>query len=274
MPALGSRLFEAQLRWLKFSYRVVPASQLLAATARRRRGQRFPMAITFDDDLASHAGVAMPMLRRVGLPATFFVCGASLEAPFAFWWEQLQSAVDRGLAASSFVAEISVGASSELRESRSIDEAAAIIERMRPWERDALSQRMRSLVGVDPADAGLRADDIRTLANAGFEIGFHTLRHDALPPLDDDELERALTDGRARLASVVGRELTMIAYPHGRADARVAAAAERAGYEFGFTSEPRRVTPAAERLLLGRFEPSSDSLGQFALQISRALAGR
>jgi peptidoglycan/xylan/chitin deacetylase (PgdA/CDA1 family) len=274
LPALGSRVFEAQLRWLKSSYRVVPPSQLLAATARRRRGRRLPVAITFDDDLASHAGVAMPKLRRLGLPAAFFLCGASLDEPFSFWWERLQSAVDRGLAASSFPAEISVGASSELRQSRSIHEAAAIIERMAPRERDAVSHYLRSLLGVDPAGAGLRADGIRTLASAGFEIGFHTLRHDALPPLDDKGLQRALTDGRARLASVVGRELTMIAYPHGRADARVAAAARRAGYEFGFTGEPRRVTSAAEPLLLGRLEPSFDSLGHFALQIAGALAGR
>jgi hypothetical protein len=44
LPALGSRLFEVQLRWLKSSYRVVPPSQLLAATAQRRRGRRFPVA--------------------------------------------------------------------------------------------------------------------------------------------------------------------------------------------------------------------------------------
>ena len=51
----------------------------------------------------------------------------------------------------------------------------------------------------DPPDAGLRAEDVRTLADAGFEVGFHTLRHDPLPQLDDEALRRAMVDGRAEL---------------------------------------------------------------------------
>ncbi len=96
VPALSPRLFEAQLGHLARLYRVVPCRELQEAVAARRRGQRFPVAITFDDDLASHAGHALPALRAAGLPATFFLSGASLESPHRFWWERLQAAVDGG----------------------------------------------------------------------------------------------------------------------------------------------------------------------------------
>ena len=96
VPARGTRLFESQVRHLKRGYRLVKASELLAACRTRRIGQRIPVAITFDDDLASHASVAMPILQNAGVPATFFLCGASLDRPFAFWWERLQVALDNG----------------------------------------------------------------------------------------------------------------------------------------------------------------------------------
>src|SRR5688572_12919383 len=45
VPVRATARFELELRHLTRCYRVVPASQLLAAVAARRRGHRFPVAI-------------------------------------------------------------------------------------------------------------------------------------------------------------------------------------------------------------------------------------
>lgn len=260
-------LFEQQIEHLRAHYRVVPASELLAAAYARRRGEPFPVAVTFDDDLASHVTVALPILRRAGVPATFFLSGASLEAPFAFWWERLQRAFDlhlddvRGL----------VGGAALGAPSASLHEFGAIIEAMKPEERDRVSARLTHALGPDPETAGIRADDVRKLVSSGMEIGFHTLRHDPLLPLGEAALARALSDGRDRLEAVVGRSLTTIAYPHGRADRRVANAAREAGFEIGFTGERRAVGPESDPLLLGRLGPSYRSVGHFALRVAWTL---
>ena len=75
------------------------AADILGAIRSRRRGERFPVAITFDDDLPEHVHEALPALRAAGVKATFFLNGASLDAPHAFWWEDLQRAVDGRLIA-------------------------------------------------------------------------------------------------------------------------------------------------------------------------------
>src|SRR5205807_10488023 len=67
LPTLGTRLFDSQLRHLRRRYHVVPASQILAAAAGRRRGKRFPVALTFDDDLLSHVLTATPTLERLAV---------------------------------------------------------------------------------------------------------------------------------------------------------------------------------------------------------------
>jgi hypothetical protein len=75
VPALGTRLFADQLRHVRARYRLVRAGELAEAIATRRREQRFPLAVTFDDDLAVHAGETARLLRHLDLPATFFLGG-------------------------------------------------------------------------------------------------------------------------------------------------------------------------------------------------------
>jgi peptidoglycan/xylan/chitin deacetylase (PgdA/CDA1 family) len=251
VPAHSARLFERQLKHLRHTYRLVPASRLLDEAARRRRGQRIPVAVTFDDDLACHRDVAMPILTRLGVPAAFFLSGASLDRPFSFWWERLERALDRGTS--------------------DIHEAAGWIEGLGAERRDIVADRLLDVAGPDPDDAGMRADDVRALTDAGFEIGFHTLRHYRLTGLDDDALRRAMTEGREALAELTGKPAAAIAYPHGKADARVAAAARAAGFRLGFRSLPGAIDAREDPLLLRRVEPSFGSIGEFAVQLGVAL---
>jgi peptidoglycan/xylan/chitin deacetylase (PgdA/CDA1 family) len=102
-------------------------------------------------------------------------------------------------------------------------------------------------------------------------IGFHTRRHHVLPTLDDASLAAALQDGRAELETWAGGRVVTIAYPHGKADERVAAAARTAGFEVGFTGEAAGIGSAANPLLLGRHTPSHRSARHLALQIVAAL---
>jgi peptidoglycan/xylan/chitin deacetylase (PgdA/CDA1 family) len=266
VPALGTRLFALQLRHLRACFRAVPASELMTAIERRRRGGRIPVAITFDDDLPSHAGDAARLLRQAGLPATFFLSGASLSGPFTFWWERLQAAADRGLAEELVPAEAGP--------ERSIHELGMSVQMMRPAERDALSARLADALGPEPDDAGLRSAQVRALAEAGFEIGFHTRRHDFLPLLDDDALAAAMRDGRPELEELAGRRLEAIAYPHGGFDSRVAAAAEAAGFRFGFTTRHEAVDGDTDPFWIGRLEGTFDLASRFALRLTRALLRR
>ena len=265
MPALSPRLFEAQLGHLGRLYRVVPSHELRAAVGARRRGQRFPVAITFDDDLASHVRHALPALRATGLPATFFLSGASLEGPYRFWWERLQAAFDAsrdlGVLAAAGVPAGAAG----------ITGWGEALEAATPQERGLAAEALAELVGPDPDDAGMRAADVAALAAAGLEIGFHTLRHDPLPALDDAALEAALRDGREALERLAGGKITTISYPHGKADARVAAAARVAGYESGFTGVPVAVTPASDPVLLPRIDVLNTTVDDFARQLIGAL---
>jgi peptidoglycan/xylan/chitin deacetylase (PgdA/CDA1 family) len=250
LPAIAVADFERQVRWAARHYRLVRASELVPAAAARRRGERLPLAITFDDDDTSHRRFAAPVLRRLDAPATFYLCGGFR----AYWWDRLQRLADAGR-----LGEAGLG--------DDVHTAAAAITAMSAPERVATDRRLASLDGDDAA--GLPRDDVAELAER-FEIGFHTRDHHAFDTLTDDELAAALRDGRHEVEAAASRPLHTIAYPHGRADARTPAAVAAAGFAAGFTTGGEPLRPSTDPYLIGRLEPSSPSLAVFALKLAAA----
>jgi peptidoglycan/xylan/chitin deacetylase (PgdA/CDA1 family) len=72
--------------------------------------------------------------------------------------------------------------------------------------------------------------ELRLLAAAGWEIGSHTRTHARLPRLDDAGLHDELEGSRLECEERIGQPCRSLAYPYGDVDARVARAAESAGY--------------------------------------------
>jgi len=270
---LASPTFEAHMRLLKRRYRVVPASELQAAVRRRKRFHRFPAAITFDDDSPTHARTSMPILARLRLPAIFFVCGRSLEQPHSFWWERMELALGRGTIDEQWLrAAIPPGPDEPRTDSRRVRQIAADVELMAPEARDAFAEELGRRAGPDPEDAGMREADIRALSSAGFEVGFHTARHYNLTVLDDGQLAAAMREGREEIERVVGERIDAIAYPGGRSDRRVVAAARAADFGIGFTTSSASVLPTSDPMLLGRLSvPNDTSRGRFAFRMASIL---
>jgi glycosyltransferase involved in cell wall biosynthesis/peptidoglycan/xylan/chitin deacetylase (PgdA/CDA1 family) len=267
MPGITAAALERHLRHLRRTYELVPASQLHGAMLARRRGGRIPVAVTFDDDVAGHLEVAAPLLARLRCPATFFLTGAGLAGTHAFWWQRLQAAADRGVDPSPALraAGLPVHAGQQLAE------LVTEVERSPVAVRAAVSESLSELIGDNPPEYGLTSAEIRQLTDAGFEIGFHTRDHHPLPELADDELARALHDGRAALEEAAGHRLRTIAYPHGRVDERVAGAARAAGYTDGFGGAGRAITARSDRLSLTRNEVLLDDPSSFELVIATEL---
>ncbi|HET6830369.1 MAG TPA: glycosyltransferase [Solirubrobacterales bacterium] len=255
--SIAAPAFRAQLDHVRANYRLVPAAGLRAAALARRRGQPFPLAITFDDDLRSHVDVALPMLRRAGVPATFFLTGASLDGPASFWWERLERALAAGVGADL------IGTAEPGR-------AVATVEALPPIEREELSSALLERLGGESEDAGLRAEHVAVLAR-DCEVGFHTRMHERLPGLGDEALAAALREGVAGLERAAGSSLRSLAYPYGEADARVAAAARTAGFDCGYTTRGAAVRADADPFLMGRLYPSEASIAHLASQLSLAI---
>jgi peptidoglycan/xylan/chitin deacetylase (PgdA/CDA1 family) len=257
VPSLDHSRLRAQLEALAELGEIVDLPRLLDPPANRRR-PRF--ALTFDDDYPHHAAHALPVLRDVGVPATFFLSGRALHELGPYWWERLEALV---------------AADGVERAGRALgvsgDSAQALAA---ACETNAGARRRLATIAPRVLERPLGVDGIRALAAAGMTLGFHTLEHPLLPGLESDRLAAALTIGRGELAAVIGRPLTLLAYPHGKADQRVARAAQAAGYAAAWTGWPQPAQAGGDPFLLGRWEPGPLDLDSFvtavAVRLNRA----
>lgn len=88
----------------------------------------------------------------------------------------------------------------------------------------------------------LQRDQVLDLQAAGITFESHSWAHRDLTALGFDACVRDLRDSRQLLSDLLGRPVTMLAYPRGRHDADVRAAAQRAGYQYAFAL-PERAEP-------------------------------
>jgi peptidoglycan/xylan/chitin deacetylase (PgdA/CDA1 family) len=82
--------------------------------------------------------------------------------------------------------------------------------------------------------------DLAEAAGKGVAVGSHTRTHPLLPELAPDRLEAELVGSLVELERWLPEPLRVLAYPHGRHDAAVRAAAAAAGYRAAYTTEPGR----------------------------------
>jgi peptidoglycan/xylan/chitin deacetylase (PgdA/CDA1 family) len=74
-------------------------------------------------------------------------------------------------------------------------------------------------------------EEVLELAQAGVEIGAHTVDHVELNDLPFEQALDQLRRSRSALEDLLGKEVTSMAYPYGRPRGQTPLAAERAGYE-------------------------------------------
>jgi peptidoglycan/xylan/chitin deacetylase (PgdA/CDA1 family) len=264
-PPLQLDRLDAAVGYLARRYILVHAADLPSAAHDRRPGARLPVAITFDDDLPSHRVHAAPLLARHGVTATAFLCGA--RSPF--WWQELQLAVDTGAIGPEELPHLAPALVAQALERRpgALGRLAKAIEDLAPAKRDDVAAVLRRAAPAVPPPLG--PEGAAALAAAGWEIGFHTRRHDLLPVLGDDALREALRWGPEDGMLTAARTL---AFPHGKATGREASAAREAGFTAAYTGRPEVVTEKTDVHLIGRLQPDTATLGRFALSLARALS--
>jgi len=122
--------------------------------------------------------------------------------------------------------------------------SVAAMGRANTWDVRWVGQRERHLT----------RDEVRTLAREGVRVGSHGMEHEDLTKKAGAvPLAESLASSRAELEAITERPVDAIAYPWGRVDARVAAAAQCAGYRVGFSlSEGRRMPSALAGMAIPR----------------------
>lgn len=209
--------------------------------ARLGEGRRHTVALTFDDGYADNVHRALPVLARHGARATFYLTAGLMEDRRAPWWDELEHRFARAPGAA--LRWSAGGSTLDLplagREARARALAAVVpLMRVPPEvQRERLDSLAAELKVAGPAPCALASwEEAARLAQAGMEIGAHTLTHPFLSLLDPrrqrDEIEGSVDLIERRL----GVRPAGLAYPGGDHDAASVEAARAIGLAHAVTT--------------------------------------
>jgi len=210
-----------------------------------------PILVSFDDGYKDNVEVALPILKRHGVKATFFIATDYLSRRRVFWWDRINYILKRSTAARitlAYPSDIELSLATPDDRAAAINRALRVVkthvgldlERFLDELAIAADVRWAPVVERDLAEANLMTwDQVRELRAAGMDIQSHTRTHRVLQTLDAKQLREELRGSRDDLEQELGAPISAISYPVGhrlqqRDDLRQAL--KDAGYKLGFTN--------------------------------------
>lgn len=211
--------FERLMRFVSRIFRVMTLGEAVTCLANDSLPSR-ALVITFDDGYADNAEVALPILQRCGLTASFFVSTGFLDG--GRMWndsviECLRACPHWELDLKSFgLGRFALTGPAERR--RVIETLLPRIKYLSLAEREDAITRLQQLCGVAalPTNLMMRSEQLRAMHRSGMEIGAHTVKHPILTTLSTAEAEYEITQGRRQLESIIDAPIDMFAYPNGK----------------------------------------------------------
>jgi peptidoglycan/xylan/chitin deacetylase (PgdA/CDA1 family) len=274
----AGRSFHRQVRLLR---RITNIVDLGSALRHLAAGGRLPprsVALTFDDGYRDNLDVAVPILSRYRLPATFFLVTEFLSHRARMWWEDLAWAVHHTTRAHVEFEGIRylLGDPSVRRAAYETlaDQLKTRIAEERTCLLDVLVAKLAP--AVTPPGSSLLLDwtGARRLREAGYVVGSHTCRHPILGREAVDVQRTELAESQAALRKHLGGDVELLAYPNGRRcdyTDTTARETERAGYRFALTTETGVVATGHDPLALPRCVVDPFMSARELLAVGRAL---
>lgn len=269
--------FTAQLQELARAFEFVSRDQVLAAVDDEAPLPERACMVTFDDGLRSQFELALPVLERLGIPATFFVSGrphAERRALHVHRVHHLREHLDEAefgqllddhlAAAGAEVPEVTEATACAMYR-YDLPGAARVKYLLNvALEREA-SERVVEAMFADAGpgervfcdDLYMSDEQVRELEMRHRAIGAHGYDHHPFATLDPVLKGADMARGSDALRALTGIAPRMISYPYGSAaavDRRVADAAERLGFRVGLTMERALNRSLREPLLLARLD--------------------
>ncbi len=270
--------FRMQMEHVAKHYRVLPLEDLW----RRSRDGSLPprsVAVTFDDGYADNHDFALPILQRLGLPATVFLVTGCIGTGVIPWHDRVLAAFER----TTRTEAVLPGSPEPVRwDGLAARRAAAfrVLVALKPMdEADRLAGVARVEAALDaaaPANGAdgplmLGWDQVRAMHRGGFAIGSHTVTHPILSRQTTERVQDEVTRSKRAIEEAIGEPVTLFAYPNGRPEdynQETIDLVRRAGYRVAVTTTFGANEPGDDPLLWKRGTPWETDLPRFALKLS------
>jgi peptidoglycan/xylan/chitin deacetylase (PgdA/CDA1 family) len=266
-------VLRSQLSYLRRCFSLVSLDSIvdrMSNPAARARQPINEVVLTFDDGLRNNLSVVYPVLKELGIPATFFVCPGLIGTGW-LWNHEVRCRLEL-LSRERFdqlLRSLDVHGSS-------VEDVVEWMKGLGPSQRSQAEETIRAAVPeFSPTARQAEAydimdwDDLLSFDPRLITIGSHTMTHPILTTLDGPQIEFELRESRRHLEEKLARPVCYFCYPNGSHDARVLKAA-KAIYSAAVTTESGLISLDHDHdpHLLPRI-PSAETLALLAWRMHR-----
>ena len=262
----SSAVFSRHMELIAREYVPVSLAEVARALTDGKELKPRSVVVTFDDGYSDNCEVAMPILNRVGIPATFYITVDCVETATLPWPSRLRHA----FYATRKMSWNDINSGWPLADRAERDQAfLEAVDRCAGLAGQQQEDFVAGIEGTLEVDQGgpsrrlmMTWDQVRELVTNGHIVGSHTLTHPNMAYLEEDVARRELADSRRRLEHALNTPVVHFSYPcpalspHWSRSTRQWS--QEAGYQTAVTTEGGPVRRNDDPLALHRVRPTKD----------------
>jgi len=270
--------FTGQMEMLASEFKVLPLGEACRHLALGSVPPR-TVCVTFDDGYADNERIALPILQKFKIPATFFIASGYSDGGIMFN-DVLIEAVSQAPDGVYDLSRLGLGVlaiHSCATRRAAINELLDQLKYLEPSRRKEAVEGIAEMLGVAvPHDLMMGAEQIQHLHTAGMEIGGHTTNHPILAAVNDDQARVEIEENRRHLEEITGAPIRLFAYPNGKPGrdygTQHVEMVKLAGYSAAVSTSPGIANHRSDRFQLPRFSPWERNPARLAARILLACA--
>ncbi|WP_235606768.1 polysaccharide deacetylase family protein [Syntrophotalea acetylenivorans] len=257
--------FEKHLLWLKKNTKILAESELIDILSGRVSTTKICSLVTFDDGYIDNYTLAYPLLKRLNVPAIFFIPTGLIDSRKLGWWDVIAYLIKKTENTSVDYRGEVVSLESKISAIKKFQG----IMKIKPFEKTAdLLHELSSLCDVPLPDIKKQSKELMTweqikeVSDAGIDIGSHTHSHRVLSTISKYEQKKELSFSKSIIEKKIGKKVNTIAYPVGNYqhfNSDTINVISKTGYDAGFSFNTGiNYTRELSGFNLKRIEPSAN----------------
>lgn len=241
-----SEVFEQHLAFYKDAFEVISADEISELAEKELLDKKRYALITFDDGYIDNYKIAYKALRKFNLPAAFYIATDYVDNPQIPWWDEIAWLV-RHSKQNLITLPISPNETIDISKGTIVTAIRAILRLIKKDTTATMPEKVAQLEAATevslPKEVRKQSlfvnwDQIKEMSQNGMHIGSHTVNHNILSHLSEQDQLKELTDSKQRLEEFLGKPVTTIAYPVGGKSAfttETMSITKEVGYELAFS---------------------------------------
>ena len=186
-----------------------------------------PVAITFDDTFQNVESVALPILKKYNIPATFFITSGFIDTDRIFWVDKIEHIINyskRERFSIDFPHKKEFKIKSHDEKIQAVKDIKDIIKSHDQKIHDVVLESIERQLGIIDHSfvdnyKNLTSECVRRLdCPPMYEVGGHTVNHEILSQLKAEDLKFEVNECLKHLENITNRKIDLFSYPEGQSN--------------------------------------------------------